>query len=472
MAQLRPNILLILSDQHRYDCTGPAGHPLLHTPALDRLAREGVWFGYAFTPCPICSPARQSLLSGTWPQDHGGLWNYGLGLPITLFERPTWTEALSQAGYQLGYVGKWGVHPSRSPLAFGFHEYRGIHEYEAWRAAQRLPPHQQDADRLSLLQGKPAARWFGGVDPIDISQTRTHWCAARAIELMRRYAALGRPWHIRLDFAEPHLPPFPAEPFASLYPAGEIPPWGSFAETFANKPAIQRQQLANWGIAELTWDEWSHYLARYLGMISQIDDAIGLVLDALDELGLAEHTVVIYSSDHGDNAGGHRLIDKHYVMYEDVVRVPLVMRWPGHIVADLYCEAFVLHALDLAATACEAAGLPIPAHYAGRSLLPLAGGGLPPDWRQEAVSVYYGAQFGLYTQRMLRDARYKYVWNHTDVDELYDLSLDPWELHNLIDHPAYREVLADMRHRLWSHLEAMNDALVRNEWMRQHLDHG
>ena len=467
----RPNILLIQADQHRASALpggeGP-GQPPLRAPALERLAREGVRFSHAFTPAATCCPARQSLLSGTWPQDHGGLWNYGVGLPLPLFDRPTWTEALSETGYRLGYVGKWEVHPSRSPLDVGFHDYVERAAYDAWRRELALPEPLLDADHLSALQGKPAARWFGGVDPVDVAQTRTHWCAAQAVELIRRYHAEGRPWHVRLDFFEPHLPPYPAEPFASLYPADAIPPWGSFAETFARKPEMQRQQLRNWGIEDLTWAEWSHYVSRYLGMISQIDDAVGMVLDALDELGLAENTLVIYTSDHGDNAGGHRMIDKHYVLYDDVVRVPLLIRWPDVARAATISNP-IIHALDLPPTICEAAGLPIPAQYAGRSLLPLLSGEAVADWRQEAVAVAYGAQFGLYSQRMLRDSRYKYVWNHTDVDELYDLDADPDELHNLIDHPGYADVLTDMRRRLLGHLDAMGDALVRTDWMRRQL---
>ncbi len=468
----RPNILLIEADQHRYDCTGRAGHPLVQTPHIDRLAAEGVWFSHAFTPIPTCCPARQSLLCGRWPQVHGGLWNYGTGLPIVLFDQPTWTESLAAEGYSLGYVGKWEVHPTRSPREFGFQDVVTAKDYAVWRKGRGLPDPRPDDIALSILKDKPVARWFGGVDPVVVEQSRPYWYADQTIALMRRYHAEGRPWHLRLDFEEPHLPCFPAIPFAEMYPPESIPPWGSFVETFAGKPYIQRQQLASWGTEELTWREWSVYLSHYLGMVSQIDAAVGRVLAALDDLGVADSTLVIYTTDHGDNCGGHRLIDKHYIMYEDVVHVPLVMRWPERFPAGVTRDEFVEHALDLASTVCEAAGLPIPEAYEGRSLLPLCRGERVDDWRQDVVSVYNGAQFGLYMQRMLRDNRCKYVWNPTDVDELYDLQADPWELTNLIEHPAYAETLADMRARLLERLTAQGDALVRTDWMKHQLAQG
>jgi arylsulfatase A-like enzyme len=472
MASTQPNILLIQSDQHRYDCTGKAGHPLIKTPAIDSLAGEGVWFTHAFTPTPTCCPARQSLLCGKWAEQHGGLWNYGAGIPVRLFDETTWTQALAAEGYALGYVGKWEVHPNHSPLEYGFREHVAAKDYAVWRQAQGLPNPMSDAERVPQLQGHPVARWFGGIDPVEVNQSRTHWYAAQAISMMQRYQVEGRPWHVRLDFEEPHLPCFPAGRFAALYPPEAIPPWGSFAEQFVNKPYIQRQQLASWGTEDLTWREWSLFVSHYLGMVSQIDDAIGGVLAALEELGLADSTLVIYTTDHGDNCGGHRLIDKHYIMYEDVVHVPLVMRWSGVIPAGTVCDEFVVHALDLASTVCEVAGLPVPTDYQGRSLLPLIRGEAMPDWRQDVVATYHGAQFGLYEQRMLRDRRYKYIWNPTDVDELYDLEGDPWELENLIGQPPYSAVLADMRHRLLAQLTAQKDGLVRTDWMRGQLNEG
>ena len=465
------NILLIQSDQHRYDCLGSSGGRRCQTPHLDRLAAEGVRFTHAFTPVPTCCPARQSLLSGLRPEQHGGLWNYDITLPVRLFDSPTWTETLAASGYSLGYVGKWHVHPDRTPLDYGFQDYVSLQDYAAWRRAVGLPDYEPiDADALGL--DPVVSHWFGGRDPGPLDGARTHWQADRVIDLIERYQREGQPWHVRLDFEEPHLPCFPTDRFALLYPAETLEPWGSFADTFANKPYIQEQQIWTWGIAHLDWAAWSQYLSRYLAVVSQIDDAVGRVLGALERLGLSDSTLVIYTTDHGDACGGHRMIDKHYVMYEDVVHVPLIMHWPGVTEPGAVCNAMVTHALDLATTLSEAAGLPVPDTYQGRSLLPLLRGETPPDWPTEVLSTYNGAQFGLYVQRMLRDHRFKYVWNPTDVDELYDLERDPWELENLVGQPDHHECLATMRTRLLALLTEQRDDIVAKPWLRQQLATG
>jgi arylsulfatase A-like enzyme len=473
----RPNILLIQSDQHRFDCLGRSGHPQAHTPHLDRLAGEGVWFTHAFTPIPTCCPARQSLLSGLWPEQHGGLWNYDITLPVGLFESPAWTTTLAGSGYRLGYVGKWHVHPDRTPLDYGFHDYVSVQDYGTWRRAEGLPAYEPvGAAVLGPAGGADgagvAARWFGGRDPVPVEQARTHWHAERAIDLIGRYAREGQPWHLRLDFDEPHLPCYATDTFLACVDPHEVAPWGSFGEDFGRKPYIQEQQLHTWGIAHLGWDSWAQYVARYLAVIAQVDDAIGRVLEALDRLGVADSTMVVYTSDHGDACGSHRMIDKHYVMYDDIVRVPLIVRWPGVARAGSTCDAMVTHALDLAVTLCDASGIDAPPGCQGRSLVPWLEGAVPYDWRTEVVSTFNGAQFGLYVQRMLRGDRFKYVWNPTDTDELYDLVSDPWEMRNLVGDAGAQDTLAAMRHRLLERLVAQSDRIVAAPWLREQLISG
>lgn len=467
----RPNVLLIQSDQHRYDCLGSSGARETYTPYLDRLAGEGVRFTHAFTPVPTCCPARQSLLCGLRPERHGGLWNYDITLPVRLFEENTWTEALATSGYNLGYVGKWHVHPVRTPLDYGFRDYVSLEDYSRWREAEGLPAYEPiDAEALGL--DAVAARWFGGRDPAPLEAARTHWQVDRAIQLIESYQNAGQPWHVRLDFEEPHLPCYPTDRFSTMYSPEALDPWGSFGETFEHKPYIQEQQLWTWGIAHLDWAAWSQYLARYLAVVSQIDDAVGRVLAALERLGLADSTLVVYTTDHGDACGGHRMIDKHYVMYEDVVHVPLIVRWPGVTQPGTVSDAMVTHALDLASTICEATGLEVPEAYQGRSLLPLLRGDAPAAWPTEVLSTYNGAQFGLYVQRMLRDRRFKYVWNPTDVDELYDLEADPWELCNIIAQPDSQVTLSAMRTRLLNLLTDQGDEIVAKPWLCNQLASG
>ncbi len=454
----KPNILLIVSDQHRYDCTGYSQDYPVKTPNLDRLASEGISFTSAYTPIPLCCPARQSFLNGRRPETFGGLWNYDSSLKVEALEPEeySWPRELQDSGYQSTYIGKWHVHPSHNPTMYGYDRYIGRGEYDRYR-------------RSKYPDVKYKNGCFGEVDPVGLEDARSHWLAGQAIETMEGYAQTGRPWHIRLDFPGPHLPCTPVKEFADIYRAEEIPMWRSFGEEFKNKPYIQKQQLYNWNIQGLTWEDWSGTVALYYGFISQIDDAIGRVLGKLDDLGMAEDTLLIYTTDHGDMCGGHRMMDKHYVLYDDVVRVPLIVRWPGRIEAGRVCNDFVSHFLDLPPTLLEIIDQEPKEFFHGRSLMPFFRGEKPEDWRQEIVSTYNGQQFGLYTQRMLRTREWKYIWNTTDIDELYDMEKDPDELNNLIQHEEHASLVADLRKRLYGILIKEGDGLAKSRWMKDQL---
>jgi arylsulfatase A-like enzyme len=229
-----------------------------------------------------------------------------------------------------------------------------------------------------------------------------------------------------------------------------------------------------------------------LGEITLLDHQLGRVLATLDELGIAENTVVIYTADHGDLCGAHGMIDKHYVMYDELVRVPFIVRWPGQIAANQNCGAFISSAVDLAATFCDLAGVERPSTFAGQSILPLVtektedssqrtedGGhesrntqhatrNTNHESRPDIYTTYHGNQFGLYSQRMVRDHRWKYIWNATAEDELYDLLTDPGEITNLAADPAYAVEGQRLRQRILAWMEETNDRLL-NPWIRQQL---
>lgn len=457
----KPNILLIVSDQHRYDCTGFSGQYPVKTPNIDRLAAEGMWFSNAYTPIPICCPSRQCLLNGRRPESFGALWNFDNSLPTGAL-KPTeyaWPRDLKRVGYRTGFVGKWHVNPEFGPSEYGYDDWVGEHEYAAFRK-EKYP------------EGSIRSDWKGQLDTVPLEDSSTHWLAARTIEMIRRYARTGEPWHIQLDFPQPHLPCCPSEEFASLYDPEQVPAWGGFQDNLRNKPYIQRQQRVNWEVEGMTWPEWQPVAARYYAIISQMDEAIGRVVRSLKELGLDEDTVVIYTSDHGDMCGSHGMVDKHYILYDDVVRVPLAVRWPSVIRAGARCEAFVYQFMDLAPTLLEIAGIEQPDFFCGNSLLPLFQERMPACWRKEAVSTYNGQQFGLYTQRMIRNERWKYIWNTTDVDELYDMQTDPYELQNRIGDESLKDVLKELRNRLYTVLAAEGDGLVASSWLKRQLCEG
>ncbi|MGG4035089.1 sulfatase-like hydrolase/transferase [Paenibacillus cisolokensis] len=458
----RPNVLVIMSDQHRYDCTGASGRYPVRTPNIDRLAEEGVWFANAYTPIPVCGPARQSFVCGRRPESFGALWNAGLGLPVGSLapDAYSWARDLQQAGYATAYIGKWDVHPDADPTAFGYGRYVDAErEYAAYR-------------RLRHPDIRLEGGWRGETDPVPLADSRTHWLADRARRMLRELSEADGPWHLRVNFAEPHLPCRPSEPFASQYNPADVPPWGSFGDTLSGKPYIQRQQLVNWGVQHAGWDEWAPVVARYYGIVSQMDDAVGLLLDALKEQGEEDNTVVVYTSDHGDMCGGHGMMDKHYVLYDDVVRVPLAIRWPGVAKPGTVCGAFVYNHLDLPPTLLDLLGLPLPPHLHGRSMRPLLEGEVPDDWRSFAVSTSNGQQFGLFAQRMIRTADWKYIWNPTDTDELYDLQNDPHERENRIAGPGCGKILSALRRELLGELRRTGDGLVAGHWLEGQLLRG
>ncbi len=457
----KPNILIIYSDQHRYDCIGANGHPQVQTPNMDRLAREGANFSHAFTPIPMCVPARCSMLTGQWPSQHGVIFNFD----GETFKRldpnlPTAPGTLQQAGYHCIHVGRWHVDPQRKPLDFGFHDYVPDWRYGKWRRMQEIPSSSPENPE----KGERFAYTDEHAKP---EESGLAWNAGQTINWIERMQDEPDPFFIRWHCMEPHLVCKPPEPYASMYDPKSLKPWPGFGDQFENKPYIQKQMLKNWDIEGWTWDDWAPVAAKYLGVISLLDHEIGRVLDTLDRLGIAENTLVIYTSDHGDMCGSHGMVDKHYNMYDDIVRVPMIMRWPGKIPAGTQVEDFVSNAIDIPTTICAAAGAEVPDSFQGENLLiPATQKGSIK--REDIFASYSGNQFGSYSVRMLRDRRYKYVWNATAQDELYELDSDPGELKNRIDDPELRDELVRLRARLAAWMEATDDTL-HNRFIRRQL---
>lgn len=462
------NILLIHSDQHRFDCLGVNGHPLLKTPNIDRLAAEGMNFTSAYCPIPLCVPSRNCLMHGQWPTQHLAIANYGTEAPRPPSGGlPAFSQVLREAGRFMGCVGKWDVNRDRGPLEFGFDEYVPDTEapgkdYNSWRAERGLPPQPSGSGPYGL---------FGGPDPgIRPEETRLAWGADHVIRMIETYGQRRSPFFVRWDPSEPHLPCVVPEPYYSMYAPETIQPWASFPDPLAGKPYIQAQQRRTWKIEHYTWEDWAPIVSRYLAQIALLDAQIGRILDALDRLGMTGNTMVVYTTDHGDMCGAHGMIDKHYILYDDVVRVPLVVRWPGRVKPGSRCDAFVSHSIDLASTFCEVAGTGVPETFQGESLVPLLAG-QQDNGRTDIFATYHGNQFGLYSQRMVRGRRWKYIWNATAEDELYDLQSDPAELHNLAAQVDHRAELAGLRKRLVEWMEETGDPLL-NMWTRAQLLEG
>ncbi|OLZ39656.1 sulfatase [Natrinema saccharevitans] len=462
----RPNVLFVLTDQERYDASAPDGPPV-ETEAIDSLSREGIRFERAVTPISICSSARASLLTGQFPHGHGMLNNchepdaIRTNIPDEL---PTFSEELVAAGYDLTYTGKWHAGRDRTPADFGFSYLGGSDTHhddidEAFREYRRergTPVDEADLEDAIYTGEEPRdadeGTFVAAKTAVDVEETRAYFLAERTIDAIESHADGDRdgPFFHRTDFYGPHHPYVVPEPYASLYDPDDIEPPDSYAETYEGKPRVHENYLAYRGVADFDWELWAEALAKYWGFLTMIDHQLERILAALDDYGLADETVVVHASDHGDFAGSHRQFNKGPLMYDDTYRIPLQVRWPG-VTDGATCETSV-HLHDLAATFLEIAEVPVPESFDARSLVPLLeNGGEPPadlEWPDSTFAQYHGDEFGLYSQRMVRTDRYKYVYNGPDIDELYDLEADPAELQNLIDHPEYANARREMRERL------------------------
>lgn len=434
---------------------------------MDRLAADGMRFDRAYTPIGLCSPARSSLLTGVYPHAHHVLTNVSLHPVRQSLPRSAdrLTPALKSAGYRTGYVGKWHVSSTQTPIDFGFDDYVSLGDYIAWRRSQGIVVPDAMSDY---------SRQVATIDPASVEQSRPAWLCDRAIDLISGYRNESgnrndthRPFFLRLDFHGPHFPNVVPEPFFSMYNQADIAPWPNAHDSLVGKPAVQSIKRKHWRTADMSWEQWQPLVSAYMGEISLIDAQVGRVLEHLSRAGLTDDTLVIWTTDHGDTIGAHGICNKDYTMYEEIYRVPLIVRWPGIVEPGSSCDAFVHHFLDLFATLCDITGT-VPDDVHGRSLMPLFGGQSPTDWPQEAYCQFHGSHMGLYSIRLLRNSRYSYIYHPNDIDELYDHDLDPYQMKNLATDQAAQNILAEMKRTMVGWMEATEDHL-HNEWTVQWL---
>jgi arylsulfatase A-like enzyme len=463
----RPNILMIVSDQERADVLGCYGGPC-STPVIDRLAADGVRFDVCVAPTAICSPTRASFLTGLYPHGHGILNNTHEpdALRVELAAGVvTWPALLRNAGYRLGYVGKWHVGRGR-PEDFGFHDVVAAKDVVAGANDEAIV--ETEPDLLDPVYARyPHGRLLiAGIDPRPVEASETRRDADAAIELLRRYAGVEGPFCIRLDFEGPHHPYMPPERWAAMYDPRSIPPWPNFDEDVSTKPAAQQRLLEQRGVAGWTWADWQPVVARYFGFVSYIDFEIGRVLDALDSAGLRENTVVIHTADHGDMTGSHGgQFNKGPLMYDEVCRVPLIVRDPRSSARGVYRAPVGSPALM--PTILDLAGVPVPPGLHVSSLVPAIGQPGTAPRGGAAHAEYHGDEWGLYSMRMIRTETAKYVYSPHGMDEFYDLGDDPFERDNRINDPAYDARRKDLRGRLLRWMVETNDPLAL--WARRVL---
>lgn len=409
----RPNFLFILTDDQRWDSMSCAGNPVIHTPNMDRIAKEGAHFRNAFVTCALCSPSRASFLTGRYPHSHGVRDNE------TAFNDsvPTFPLLLRRAGYETAFMGKWHMSMQEGPRA-GFDRWIGL----IGQGEYYNPTFYFDSEK----------RQVSGYVTDLLTNYALEWLEQRS----------DRPFCLCLSHKAAHADFLPAVRHSKLFENMPMP--RPKPDTLEGKPDWVKRLRRDWG------EEGDTFVRNYFRTLMAVDEGIGRILELLEDMGKLDHTVIVFAGDNGFFMGEHGgLRDKRH-MYEESIRIPLVMRYPRLIKPGTLVDRMVLN-IDICPTFLDLAGVRIPAEVQGQSLVPLLQG-RTRDWREEFLYVYefepqYKKRPGT---RGVRTDRWKYI-EYPDIKdkcELYDLKNDPDEIHNLANDPSHSDLLADMRTRL------------------------
>jgi len=436
MSRRRPNLLYIMSDQHTQRVTGCYGDPVVRTPALDRLAARGVAFENAYTPSPICLPARMSALTGCYPVTQE-CWTNTDMLPS---DRATFAHALGAAGYRPILVGR--LHAIGPDQLHGFARREVGDHSTNWVGGARhdmgVLDKTNDPYRVSLQKSGPGQSAYETHD-VDVTAAA---CAVLEEIAAGRKAGEDAPFALSVGYMLPHQPFVAGKAEYDLYVGKvgmpDLPP----PDPDREHPWL-RQWRENTGTLSVTSEEILRARTAYYGLVTRMDALIGQLLDRLESLGLAENTLVIYTSDHGDQIGERGLWWK-MTFYDESAKVPLILSWPGRL-PEGERRNQVVNLVDLVPTLLEALSAPALPNVDGRSFLAVAGSGSHP-WVDETFSEYCSdavepwAGTAPVQHRMIRTGRWKLNYYHGDRPQLFDLERDPRETCDLAEDPAYRPV--------------------------------
>lgn len=453
MPQRKPNILVFMTDQHRFDTAQP-GHPC-RTPNLERLMREGINFTHAFTPMTHCCPARASLMTGQYPSKHGVHNNVCNGPAINRDLNPdseTFSEKLRDAGYRLAYAGKWHVSAKRDPKDFGWEELEitatGTYPFEDSDVYLNRPREDsRPRERGELVAPGWGRNKIYGKAEGGIEDRRDYAFVQSALTKLNEFAEGEAPWCLFVSCTGPHGPFVVPEPYASMYDPRdvELPP--NYNDEMGSRPQYYQRMQNKY--RQFSPDEIKEAIAHYWGYCTMMDDYLGMTLDALDKTGQADDTLVLWLSDHGEFLGSHGLLAKGIAPFDETYRVPFAARWPRGIDRPGREEDRFVTLCDVSPTLTEIAGAQPTRDPSGRSLAPLFRGEAPEDWPDAFYNQCNGVEI-YFTQRMVRTKKWKLVYNPAQVDELYDLENDPWETDNLIDREDLQPVVKELFVKLWT----------------------
>jgi len=447
----RPNIIFILTDDHRYDAMGFLGHPFLETPNMDRMAEEGIYFKQAVVTTSLCSPSRASILTGMYAHNHGVVNNYNPVDPGLKF----FPEYLQEAGYKTAFVGKWHMGGEVDDPQKGFDywlSFKGQGTYWAdGHGTSRVVP-QTSMDGYNI-NGKRVPQ--KGYITDELTDYALNWLGDYSED---------KPFFLYISHKAVHSDFVAADRHIGRYKNEEI----EFPKTFTSnkdKPMwLINQRNSRHGMDfgyNLSDFDLSKYYKRYCETLLAVDENLGRIMQWLEKSDHFDNTIIVYMGDNGFQFGEQGLIDKR-TAYEASIKVPLLMWWPGKIKQAAVIDETVAN-IDIAPTFLDIAGVSIPDHMDGLSAKPL----IDEDkinWRKELLYEYYWERNYPYTpttHALITDRykfiRYQGIW---DLDEFYDLQSDPEEASNLINDPALQKLIENHRIRLFELLTSTHGELM------------
>jgi arylsulfatase A-like enzyme len=462
----RPNILFVTADHLRYDTLGHTGDPVIQTPAIDRLAKEGVRFEQFFVQNPVCQPSRATMMTGRYPRHHGVRWN---GNRLDENEM-TLVEFLKSQGYRTASIGKHHVAQDRFCAALDVVDAESIRR--GWRErpdgdytvrADGLHPPPNPFEAYVRARGYeyetgyalPDFRERLGAVPSDLPED-CHLDAYVGMKAREYLEGAGQdtPFFLWLGFYGPHHPYVPSGRFAYMYDPAQVPPFHRAKGDIAGKPPEYRLYIETAdhkyrGFPDATEQTFREMKAAYYGMVSQLDWQLGLTLDALDAHGLAENTIVVFTSDHGEFLGDHGIPAKAPFLLDCMLHVPCIIRAPG--APQGASRQDLAESVDLFPTIARLAGLEPPQWVQGTDLCPRTGN-TPAQDNPSRAAIYAEAV----DKRCVRTKEWKYIhYSAKPYGELYHLTEDPHELNNLYDQET--DVRKAMRELYYAVLDRTED---------------
>ncbi len=450
------NVVLIMTDQQRWDMLGCYGTEWMHTPNLDRLAAEGCRFNAAYTTQPVCTPARAALFTGMYPASSGAPANQlSPHRHVAMLG-----DILTAQGVAAGYVGKWHLCGPEGKY-YGNGKCEGGFDPEYWYDGRRF---------IEDVGEEGFAKWRKGEGLTDEDCWGTR-VADRAVRFIREKRDPDRPFFLVASFDEPHGPSSAPDRFYDLYRNTTRPWQENMADRLEGKPGVQKAfEIGQGKRGHVPQGTDPNNSPRYYGCTSFVDEQIGRVVEAVDRY-CGDDTAVIFTTDHGDHAGAHGLLAKGPTMYEEIIRTPLLIRAPGVVNPGGVSDSLISH-IHLPPTICGLLGVDPHEQFQGIDAAPLLGD--PAAEITDAVFLEYhrfglphSHYWGCVPIRCIRTSRYKLVINMLDTDELYDLAADPGEITNRIDDPALAEIRTDLHDRLLAWQEQRLDPMRGLGWYRR-----